>query len=656
MNFSQSAPFTHLLPPEIVEQIARRLSVKDQYRCLCVCKQWHQEFRRALYRVVHIRRRWQFKSFYRSLLLTQETSDPIGYLVREFSLHHKVGMSVKEMQCLPVLCPFLVAVDGNWGMWRHLPQRSQALKLFKNVKRFSPFKYRNDFEAVINTVGKDLTHLCLRHNVLASFPSDEFPLRTLIGVMSLTHLELSGVPEGFYAERYHITLSPQDMVIIRSMCQELQHMSFTRIRFVYDETRHFLDRGYKRLSKLRSLKFESCKMEHYKWIRYFGFNYDKLESLDWSFDFDDPAFTQDPDAAGDALLYLAQNATKLKKLKLCHMPARSWPGPEFFEKLEENQIQLEEVSITFWTYPRPTEMDLPTFITMLDACSKNLRSLTMQMWLDLEMQIEMITQPLNAYAIQKLSLVGGNTECYLYTDLEVDIILDYLPHLKDLSIASNAFAIRDPSIDQEHGLESLSMNLITIKQGSMDYLALRCPHLKRLSMHNSVWEQPYDSLSTEMMIDMPFHEFEEIDVARMSLGFLMDDGQYQRLTASAIIALTPLGKVERTIERRMKRTKDRAKDGLDIDMDEFASTRWYHLHSKNDMNPVSKTIRRLSIDESKKILRYHLLPDELQVLDDDSFRLTYKKWDQWWMDIPFGYINIRCRSIEELCFDSCKIR
>ncbi|KAF7723143.1 hypothetical protein EC973_002325 [Apophysomyces ossiformis] len=643
---SMSISHTQQLPPEIVELIAKNLSTKDQYECLRVCKDWYKEFRRALYRAVYIRTRWQFKALYRSLLLTQERQDPLGHLIREFKLNHKLGMSVKEMHCLPILCPFLVAIDSNWRMWRHLPDQSRALKLFKNIKRFSALKYCNDARAILEAHADRLTHLHLRHRVLTRWQGLEFPAIALIRAKNLTHLELSGITEDFYDENRHITISTSDLEVINFLCENLRHLALTRVRLVYKE--HTL-RGTANKEReglhLRSLSLDNCKMDCAEWIVYLANNYRKLESLYWSLDFNNPALSDEPALAEKGLLLLAQNATKLRKLTFRCMLGQCWPGAAFFTTLKQNGALLEDISLDFWTYPEPTIMDMATFDAMIRTCSKNLRALKMDLWLGLEKEIEFILQPLSAFPILKLDLVGsGDVDNYLHTDLEIDVILDCLAYLKDLKITRIALKIRNRHITENHGLLSLALNLVGIRPELIEYVAHRCPRLKNLGIHNSTWAQPYGDLSTRMKLDMPNHIFEKVDIARLNLGFPMDDGSLRRFSGSAVLALTQLEKIKHICQRR------------NIQTEKSKLTRWYHLHNMDEFNPISKALRRLGDREILAMTGYQLLPDDLDAFDDSSISLTYKKWDQWWMDIPFGYIDLTCRSIEEVRFDTCIIK
>ncbi|KAG1091284.1 hypothetical protein G6F42_019471 [Rhizopus arrhizus] len=66
-------------------------------------------------------------------------------------------------------------------------------------------------------------------------------------------------------------------------------------------------------------------------------------------------------------------------------------------------------------------------------------------------------------------------------------------------------------------------------------------------------------------------------------------------------------------------------------------------------------MRRLKFLESLKVQDYIMKDKDWDYLEENSIRGTYREAKYWDSDIPYGYLQVDCRSIDSFVFNRVKL-
>ncbi|KAG0172494.1 hypothetical protein DFQ28_008083 [Apophysomyces sp. BC1034] len=436
-------------PNEIIEAVAFHLPSNNLCTCLRVCRLWNSLFTPILYRVVRIRKRYQFRLFYQALVQT-ESLNHLGRHVHELYLNPGVGFSRFEFDCLQLLCPYLATFNFNCKLWDYL-RVSTAFENWKHLKQL-PHLYLDQLQdRLLDDIGLRITKLKI--DIKAS--PDWFGL-----LKKLSHVQdlciFVNMPVWAGSRSIMSSISFSELEALHATLPALRTLSLSGLELHGDMPKHILP-----CDTLRFLEWNTS--DDYRWYRYFAHKYPKVETLTTYMDLESEC-----EKTQMEFVQMARSFQHLKVLSVRH-PGRkhSRPYQQFLETILDIKAPISEMEFHY--------RKSSPYARAVSGFHRTLSKLTL-----LSESIDSIAEvyiPL----MNCLSLVELRLD-FARKNFEIDDILNALPRLKVLNITAATICLNNSKAKGcLNRLETLSLCAVDIADDVFPYISKLCPHLLDLT-------------------------------------------------------------------------------------------------------------------------------------------------------------------------------
>ncbi|KAF7723433.1 hypothetical protein EC973_002032 [Apophysomyces ossiformis] len=633
------------LPHEIIGHIADYLSSKEKSECAIVCRAWHAEFARALYRTIRLRTRWQFRALLRTCRESQ-----LGHLVRELNLN-RLGISRDEFEVLPTLCSNLEEFAFHNYLWKRIGYSNEAIRDYKSLRRVR----LNDPTLTLFFLlhmGRQLTHLDLSQYPVAPHYQGRLLILMLMMARNLTHLTLSG--ESYYVDDSRMMqLSTDNLRELHTICPSLQYLSITNVNFLpiaNDDEEASEQHGCHPQWSMRTLKLESFQFQHPRWIKYLARKYPGLITIDWQLRTPTAIHPQPLldrlQETKEALMYIPRYCQQLTSFRMRNIEEAFWPGHSFLDQVHP----LETLHLMFLTMlPDRRGMTKEDFEAMVRQHATTLRVLHMPIWYDAPIP-DLFASLGRCQHLVELELASDDYRSFFSLEMDLDLLFSHCQHLRILTLVRGAVILPpweddDDDDDNDGGLRhshrpypsltQLSFTLMRLSPDIFSYLSSRCLHLRDLRLRNCSWvaRGPY------LSIDMPNHTFDTLKIEQVHR--MRDNGMFHIGYEATIVKVTLLDKIRKTEERKGRF------------IGEEALSRWYHLHVVEQLSRTPLALGRL---QPKELAELEIYRDMIIPATLPQRSTPHSRRKEWMYDVPYGYVFIRCKSIKQLTMDIVNIR
>ncbi|KAF7727003.1 hypothetical protein EC973_008116 [Apophysomyces ossiformis] len=602
---------------EILELIATLLPAKDLYVCLSICRVWHANFQRALYRTIHIRSRRQFKSFCRCL---QQRS---GSLVRELILLNRVGITAQELDHLLLFCPFLemftLSADGSW---KHL--KPSAIFGWKYLRKLSPL-HPKLASSLPSALACQLTNLTLRGDHARSLHRDAALLPLFGSLRKLQALTIGEVKDAWACSEL-----PLDLPIIHQLLPELGYLELWNVGLHSFLPQNNFGQG---AAKLHVLKVMS-HLSDWHWLSYFAHTYPNIRTMVLNLRLKvllERTMTRaEIVQAQESFLVMAGSYHRLERLSI-DIPPKLWPGRQFMNTLNRKGRLLKEYHCLHedWT---------PQMLHSISECgASTLSKIHVSLWKGTHDLLQAVQPLANCRSLESLDLSCGREDFMIHNSCAFDAILNHLPSVKHLTLHMCTLYISQ-DMGNAHGLRRLVLEDVRFTTAVLDYVSQWCQEIADLQLDYCM--KLRDHLQQEIRIDMPACRFRSIRISYMCLS---PEAKKRCDVDSTIFSLSQL-------DRSQRQRKNTDPDG---------QTRWYHMAEKHgngwpdddDEEMIrGRYLRGLNSQEIMRVKSFQMELSHWKNLESIT-RETYRTKSNWEMDLPYGYITIRCRSVDTLIFN-----
>ncbi|KAG0163340.1 hypothetical protein DFQ30_000319 [Apophysomyces sp. BC1015] len=426
------------LPPEIVSNIANRLSQYRLCACVLVCRSWYEAFISALYNTVDIRQQHSLTLFLEALRQTREEPKPLGHLARKLMMSKSTSFS--SIACLPDLCPFVVKCDyrGEWSS-----DLSAIVQKWKWITNLGLVYIEDPKEFLFGTIQNSITELRI---ATASFVE----WVDLIG--KLPCIEELGI------ENHSDPLGATRLTV--SLCEfEKLHNDLPRLRtFIVCDAMIYGELPEEITPCDKVCNLELSHIEGFRWGGYFAQKYTNLQKLDLSFVY------------GPEPIVLAKSCQLLQELTCYNFEL------ELLETIPQIDAPIKNLTLS-----------RPRFDMYANAVEGLHRTFThIHLIWTYDTTFEEITDPLRACSL----LVELQLDLH-QSIIEVDRILDYWKYLTKLVVRTAQICMNSDcaTTNDQHGLRTLAISGWVKTDAIFPYLSQRCPRLSSLKIYFDSMEQ-----------------------------------------------------------------------------------------------------------------------------------------------------------------------
>jgi hypothetical protein len=622
-------------PAELIELIAEYLPNHQQYKCLTFSRSWFESVQRAMYKVIHIKNRNQFKLFI-------QTIKKKGYLVRQLYLSSDkstskkiVGITSFELDQLAMYCPYMEILDFDQEIWKYSKLPSKEWKCLRQLPTL------NIYTAPTLTWNSHhkLTQLKLHGELVSSlFDQQQASLiRLLINIPQLQQLYMNSKQN----KSHVIQVSLQDIESIHTAAPLLTDLELSgSFKFTMDYTSQsdILELMQQiTQSSIKNLKLKATIPP--QWIYYIAKKYPQLQEFDIEIlDSTMTAYhtykkiscsTFQPSIPSDKEIQtlfsmLLHCCPRLRKIELDSVTGKMYMTEAFFDTLITHK-HLKEIKMKSSTY---NLVSRDHFFDLLVSRGQHVITGLGTEVIGTDLHISNILDPLSHFTkLTELVLCCGHP----YFDCDINMVLNGCQQLLDLTIRSAHIMLQNQSQGQQqqnHPLKSLHLSTVSFSAHVFAYLSQTCHALKQLSFYEC---DQRDDNKNQIQISMPNNDF---DLVSMN-GIRLDSVPLQCHT------WTPNARIL-SIET--------AKD----------NKRWYHAYNGNNCYHEKPRIQRLNerksaiaehyyqygwINNQKYLQKAISKNSKTQQLQRQHYLYsrTSKEWEE---DLFFGCISIQCKSIK----------
>ncbi|KAG0177803.1 hypothetical protein DFQ29_004314 [Apophysomyces sp. BC1021] len=391
-------------------------------------------------------------------------------------------------------------------------------------------------------------------------------------------------------------------------------------------------------AKLHTLKLMS-HLSSWHWFHYLAYTYPNIKTMILNLRLkvllQRSMSPKDFVEAQEAFLIMARSYTRLSTVVVDISP-KLWPGQRFLDTLERTGTCLKEYHCIQkgWT---------PQMLKALTVCgATTLSKVHISLWKGTRDLLEIIQPLANCRQLEDLDLSCGEEDFVVHNSCTLNVFLNHLPNLKHLTLHTcTLYVSQEKDYTSEHGLRQLTLEDVCFSTAVMDYVSRRCRSLCDLRLDYCT--KLRDHTHQEIRIDMPHHVFRSI---RICHTFLSSEDRKRCNVDSTLLSLAQLDK-----QRRWRKNTDL--DGL---------TRWYHMgdtngnkvHEEEEELTRGWCLQRLTHEEIRLVKSFRMEPQQWKNLEN-AIRNTYKTKKRWETDLPYGYISIRCRSVDRLTFNHVEL-
>lgn len=658
-----------------------RNTKNDLYTCLYVCRAWYYALVQLLHEKVAIRSRSQMRRFLKALQTSQDTNPiPIGTYLRELKLEYKtpgplVGIDVLDFETLPYYLPNLEVLDFSPRIWRSL-RFSGILTVWKSMQQLPAFQDPRLSQAIIRHMGPFLRRVCIQ----APFSFDIFEkpgglTSTLSHMRHLTSLEMWGAT---YHNNNDDTALPLYLDDLRTIYAGLPHLE--SIRLVHVSMRAFDHEGLQpsvRLHRIFAAFDEPVRvpstlrhmhlagiLDNIRWFKHFSRDLTQVSTLDIAIglpeSFEDVITDEERQFGSQVMNAIIDNFYRLRNLRIdldfgFHLPEHrqlGWlPSPEeVYERLLQKGTLLESINYKGGMEPWPTS--LMHYTKVLNVLDPSITYLSLKLWGNIPDTTEVMSPVCYRFrSLTVLRLVGHETEEHvLHAPLEIDTVLDCLPHVRSLTVWYVNFHLRsfdpdtDPNLYPQHPLVELNCSNVNYHPDVFLYLSMRCRNMRRLTAHYIGNGREHGG--RQVLINMPYTSFEYVELSDIALhpGFHSSSNS---VCSAAFFAVSSRVFTEKELNRTMALA---VQDAPRHDCDSAAFTRWYHIYT--DPRTHHSRIRRLRSLEAELVRSYTNAEKDWLHLMSAAHRGTFSRdAGDWREDLPYGYAELRCQSVASLVLE-----
>ncbi|GAN09605.1 hypothetical protein MAM1_0277c09135 [Mucor ambiguus] len=639
------------LPAEIIELIAGHLPNDEQYKCLTLSKLWFESVHRAMYKVIRINNRHQFRRFFQ-IIQTK------GHLVRQLYLSNSesankkvVGITSLELDQLATYCPYMVILEFDQKVWKYskLPPSTAT---WHDMRRLPAFNM-DTMPSLSHMNYTKLTQLSLQGELVSTLCGQQQSalIRLLTNIPHLQHLCLNSKQN----KSHVIHMSLQDMESIHTAAPHLTDLELSgSFKFTMDYTSlsDTLDcMQYIAQTRIRYLKLKATIPP--QWIYYMVRKYPDLLELDLevldsamtAFHTTTTSYKKNassssshqhqlqsiPSAKEVQVLFsmLLQCCPRLRKMQIDSVTGKMYMTEAFFDTLATHK-NLKEIKMKHSTYNLVSRNQ---FFDLLAARGRHVITGLGTEVLGTDIHIANIVDPLSHFTkLTELVLCCGHP----YFDCDISVVLSGCQQLLDLTIRSAHLMLLPESENypakKQHPLKSLHLSTVSFSVHVFSYLGQTCHALKQLSFYEC---DQRDDAANQIHIHMPHNDF---DLVLMN-GIRLDSVPLQChtwLPNARILAI------------------ETAKNNI--------SKRWYHAYNGNNCYHETPKIQRLNRRKSaiaehyyqygwinnQKYLQKAISKKASKMQQQQSQGYLYSRTSrEWEQDLFFGSISIRCKSIKK---------
>jgi hypothetical protein len=624
---------------------------------------WYYRFQPSVLQNLYLNSRQRFRQFYKKLENSHQTNKPFGLLIRRLSLGPNVGVVSSEFNSLPLYCPFLEFLEFNHLLWRYFAYSNNVAR-WNHLERLPCMEQLRLTVPILRDAGYSITQL-----EMSSMMVDELAgtSHSVISVLSFTpnliHLRLS---DGIMVSQ---NISISEFESIHTLCPKLESLSLGSFdSHLKTNDSYLIDiETLPAAPRLKKLHLD-ISINSEEFLYYWAHKYPHIESLDIQLRLLEPeyyheAVQSENSHMKESFAVMATRFSKLRRLR-AKFDEKYFPCDVFLRGINNVHAQMEEIAIHFYNFDYHRR-SARNFKLLVYNSMNTVTCVTISNWDRSWDYEEDILEPL--CQCQYLQVLSLSPQPGTLTEFDINVILDRCIHLKKLELSNtyNLFVRDDGNVNifNTHRLEELSLKHTMVNNRLFEYLAVRCPLLSKLNI--SYVTKPYDN-DIQVKIDMPNHSFKSIHIKGLKLGLRIEDTGFQCNYESTLFSLEQTQKVT---QRRLRQHRSLYMDSYILpNVCSQYPERWYHLYqptvphgktwSISKGNVKKKNNARLQRVNDKGIHKIKNLPVIKQLWEQISFmgpRIKYEDKDNWHLDIPYGYLSVRCNSVKDFSFEGIQV-
>lgn len=636
-----------LLPSEILDLIASYVFLYNSrdHQCLSVCNSWYTSFQPSLYRNIRIKNRRQLKQ----LLWSIQRNAEIGLFVRHLYIQDQVGLSRDEMELLPLLFPLLESLYFNPKLWKY--QRStEKANTWKRLTYLPPLDRYSTTLPLIQSFGTVLQELTLMGgivNPLHRMQISEQDTSALLGLLDFTPqlrcLTLHGRDKPNIktlrdSQQAEFTL--HDILHLHASLPCLESLSLLDVAL--SMTNEQVPITTTPATQMRRLHVQG-QLADYRWIGHIAELYPHLTGLDLDMNWDalyKQTLTWMDIGPIQACLFKVAHLRLLECINLGQIESvfKSSADSKFFDHLSKATPGL--VSLDNTCHERNLSgVSASNGFKSFMACTRAdvTESLKVQLWRDLGGVQNAMRSIGSCTKLTELELHCGKFSYSWSYGCDIDVILDHCPQLKTLclNMARLTFKSKENMYNKGPCVKTIRLLHTHFTTEAMDVLAECCPNLEHLELISCVKDK--DALSHKIHLNLPHQHLKTLNVQSLHLR----PSQYIEKSSidTALVAVSLTDRTKYNLSRKSNQL----------------SQRWYHLYCQKSKSGHSRQMRRLKFLESLKVQDYIMKDKDWDYLEENSIRGTYREAKYWDSDIPYGYLQVDCRSIDSFVFNRVKL-
>ncbi|KAL0145180.1 hypothetical protein V8B55DRAFT_1459227 [Mucor lusitanicus] len=640
-----------LLPSELLDLIASyvfRYTTRD-YRCLHVCSSWYASFQPSLYRTIRIKHRRQLKQLMSSIQRNPE----ISLYVRHVYIQDQVGLSRDEMESLPLLFPLLESLYFNPKLWKYQRclERERGDIGWSRLTSLPPLDCYNTTLPLIQSFGSSLQELVLMGGIVNPLHRMQIPQKgksMLLGLLDLTpqlrHLTLYGrdkLNARALQDAQRAEFTVRDILRLQASLPCLD--SLTLLDVALSMSTEQVPMALAAATQMRRLHVQGL-LADYRWIGHVAELYPHLTDLDldvyWDASYKQTLTWMDIGPIQACLSKVARLAS-LQRIHLGQIESvlKSSADSRFFDQLSKTtRTGLVSLDNTCDERNLCGKAAVSAFTSFMACTHPDVtETLKVQLWRDLGG----IENPMRSIGLctrlTELELHCGKFSYAWAYGCDIDVILDFCPQLETLclNMARLTFKSKENIYNKGPRVKTVRLLQTHFTTEAMHVLAECCPSLEHLELIRCVKDR--DALAHKIHLSLPYQHLKTLSVHHLHLR---PSSYIEKSSIDAALVAV--------------RFTDRTKHNLSRKSNQL-SQRWYHLCSQKTKNGHSRQMRRLKLLESLKVQDYEMKDKDWDYLEENAIRGTYREARYWDSDIPYGYLQVDCRSIDTFVFNRVKL-
>ncbi|KAI8639154.1 hypothetical protein BD408DRAFT_421915 [Parasitella parasitica] len=623
---------THF-PTEILIQIVNYLTPQEIRIGLFICQDWYHVFRYGLYHSISIKTLCQLELLLKSLSESSANAITNGSLIKNLFIQRKTVACLEKMiqerliiprflfERLPDLCPNLEVLDfdpetwkfvcfhSNVSKWIHMRQLPTLASLGANL----PF---------LRDLGQSLESLSIQSSMIVDISTQG----RLVSILSLVPQIHSLAIQGDRESTLNLTLN--DIQTIHQLLLHLERLEIVgdNIQFVpIEETREMINISSSPTApRVTSLRINAC-MTPVTWLSYVSHKYPRLKYLSMDVHYDTSNPMENFQTEKDLFLDLVRKCRHIEVLELSCPVLTHWLNSPLFELLNTHQSIKEIRPIP----QRRNQINCDAEFSLAANLGKHLlTALEIEQW-RMDTKLPFTLQKLSDFT--KLRYLELKCDSY-HEEYQLDLLLDSCPVLEALSVEWGSLIAPDknPANNRRrHPLKSLRMTLASFLTNVFDYLSTCCPYISTISMTKCKQLCIMNNLASQTVVNLnlPNHHLDCLVLDGVRLDYSNASVFYHGL--SSYIRIASLQTSQRSVWQHHIGYK--------------ANDRKFPIIAPLDHNDSLNTQSYFDKRESSQVVH-----SSQQFLENISAQKVNNKLKA---NLMFGYIRIRCKSINEFYLD-----